>query len=80
LEALKGEQTVSELSSQFGVHWTMIHAWKKAVLEGAPDILERGGKRKTPELDEAMVKDLHAKIGELSVSNNFCPESLSREV
>lgn len=33
-EALKGEQTVSGLSSRFGVHPTMIHQWKKAVLEG----------------------------------------------
>ena len=35
LEALMGEQTVSELSSRFGVHPTMIHQWKKA-LSGTP--------------------------------------------
>jgi len=42
LEALKGEQTVSELASRFGVHPTMIHQWKKALLEGASDIFQRG--------------------------------------
>jgi transposase-like protein len=46
LEALKGEQTVSELASRFGVHPTMIHQWKKALLDGAPELFERGGSAK----------------------------------
>ncbi|NDW52442.1 transposase [Aliiroseovarius sp. PrR006] len=65
LEALKGEQTVAELASRFGVHPTMIHSWKRALLKGASGIFERGGK-KTPEIDEEQVKELHAKIGELA--------------
>jgi transposase len=74
LEALKGEETVSELASRFGVHPTMIHQWKRALLEGASGVFERGG-RKAPEVDEEQVKDLHAKIGELAVANDFWPES-----
>ena len=46
LEAVKGERTVSELAAEYGVHPTMIHQWKKALLEGASDIFERGGKKK----------------------------------
>ncbi|MGR3491551.1 MAG: transposase, partial [Shimia sp.] len=64
LEALKGEQTVLELASRFRVHPTMIHGWKRALLEGASGVFERGG-TKAPEIDEAQVKELHAKIGEL---------------
>ena len=35
LEAVKGERTVSELAAEYGVHPTMIHQWKKALLDGA---------------------------------------------
>ena len=61
----------------------MIHQWKKALLDGAADIFERGGK-KSPEVDEDTVWVLHAKIGELAVANEpkvrtaiSCPEGSS---
>lgn len=75
LEALKGEQTVAELASRFGVHPTMIHTWKRALLEGASGVFERGGK-KAPEIDEEQVRELHAKIGELAVANDFLSRKL----
>jgi len=75
LEALKGERTVAELASRFGVHPTMIHTWKKALLEGASGVFERGGKR-APEIDAEQVKELHAKIGELAVANDFLERKL----
>ena len=75
LEALKGERTVAELASQFGVHPTMIHSWKRARLEGASGVFKRGG-RKPQEIDEEQVKELHAKIGELAVANDFLSRKL----
>ncbi|WP_411956545.1 transposase [Paracoccus homiensis] len=44
-EAVKGERTVSELAAEDGVHPTMIHQWKKALLEVASGTFERGGKK-----------------------------------
>ena len=77
LEAIKGERTVSELSSRFGVHPTMIHQWKKALLEGASDDFERGGAAKgSVQADETQLRDLHAKIGELTVANEFLSRKL----
>ena len=77
LEAVKGERTVSELAAAYGVHPTMIHQWKKALLDGATDIFERGGSgRKAAEVDEGTVRDLHAKIGELAVANDFLSRKL----
>lgn len=75
LEALKGEETAAELASRFGVHPKMIHQWKRALLEGASGVFERGG-RKRLEIDEEQVKELHAKIGELAVANSFLERKL----
>ena len=75
MEALKGEQTAAELASRFGVHPTLIHQWKRALLEGASGVFEQGGK-KAPEVDETQVKELHAKIGELAVANDFLSRKL----
>lgn len=75
LEAVKGERTVSELAAEYGVHPTMIHQWKKALLDGAADIFERGSKKSAVEVDEETVRSLHAKIGELAVANDFCRSS-----
>jgi transposase len=41
---VKGERTVSELAAEYGVHPTKIHQWKRALLAGAADIFEIGGK------------------------------------
>ena len=75
LDAGKGERTIADLASRHGVHPTMINQWKKALVEGAPDIFERG-RRKEPAVDETMVKELHAKIGELAVANDFLSRKL----
>jgi transposase len=56
LEALKGEQTVADLASRFGDHPTMIHQWKKALLEGASEIFQRGRNHAEPEADAALVQ------------------------
>ena len=76
LEALKGEQTVAELASRFDIHPTMIHQWKKALLDGAADIFQRGRRPTEPEADVAQVKELHAKIGELTVERDFLEHGL----
>jgi hypothetical protein len=47
---------------------------EEALLDGAADIFERGGK-KTAENDEETARDLHAKIGELTVANNCSPSA-----
>lgn len=77
LEAVKGERTVSELAAAYAVHPTMLHQWKKALLEGAAGIFERGGQAAaTAGIAQETVRELHAKIGELAVANDFLSRKL----
>ncbi len=74
LEALKGEQTLVELSERYQVHPNQITDWKRQLLEHAADIF--GKDRSTEQVPS--VKDLHAKIGQLSMENDFLSSALGR--
>ncbi|WP_377276361.1 IS3 family transposase [Rhizobium sp. R86522] len=70
LAAIRGEQTLVELSQQFDVHANQIKQWKDQLLEGATGVFgdETKAEPSGPTID---VKTLHAKIGELTLENGF---------
>src|SRR5438270_1352357 len=70
LAAIKGERTISQLADQFDVHQNQITTWKAQLEGGAADVfgLGNGSAPSAPVVD---VKALHAKIGELTLENDF---------
>jgi transposase len=76
LAAIKGDRTLAQLAEHFDVHPNQITTWK-AQLEGrASDIFGPGSPApSTPAVD---VKSLHAKIGELTLENDFLEGALSK--
>ena len=66
LAALKGDRTVNELAGQFGVHPTLIHGWKKHLLQGAEAIFAHGAKTDTTDV-EAQKAELFEQIGRLKM-------------
>ena len=66
LEAIKGEKTVSEIASQFGVHPNQVTQWRKKVLEVLPSIFSRRKKKEDHEADELQA-ELYRQIGQMKV-------------
>ena len=66
LAALKGDKTVNELASHYGVHPTLIHGWKKQLLTGAEAGFAHGAKADTADA-EAQKAELFEQIGRLKM-------------
>jgi transposase len=77
LAAIKGEKTLSELAQLFDVHANQITQWKSQLLEGAIGVF--GGEAKAETAATAVdLKTLHAKIGELTLENDFLEGALTK--
>jgi transposase-like protein len=76
LAAIKGDRTLAQLAEQFDVHPNQITSWKAQLEGGAADVFGHGSTASTtPAVD---VKSLHAKIGELTLENDFLEGALSK--
>ena len=77
LEALKGEETSSQLAYRYGVHPTQVTQWKSQARDGMAEVFL--GKADRKERDhESEVKELHAKIGQLTVERDFLAKAFGR--
>ena len=74
LAAVKGDKTLAELAEQFQVHPTQITEWKQQLLARAADVF--GGMK--PSTDTPDLKTLHAKIGQLTLENDFLEGALTK--
>jgi transposase len=75
LAAVKGDRTIAQLAEHFDVHPNQITAWKAQLEGGASDVFGQGSAAAAPAID---VKSLHAKIGELTLENDFLEGALTK--
>src|SRR3954447_26645470 len=76
LAAVKGDKTLAELAQHFDVHPNQITQWKAQLLDGGADVFgAETAASATPPVD---VKALHAKIGELTLPNDFLEHALAK--
>src|SRR3954467_8719357 len=77
LAAVRGDKTLAELAQQFDIHPNQITQWKAQLLDGAAGVFgaEARGERAGPAADLTV---LHAKIGELTLENDFLAGALGK--
>ena len=71
IDALRGEKTIQELATAYGVHPNMVTLWKKQLLESAEQVFEKPGKDKDAEAAENKQDELFKQIGQLQVENEY---------
>ena len=75
LAAVRGDRTLTELTQQFDVHPNQITEWKRQLQERAADVFGAAGMASTEPVD---LKVLHAKIGQLTLENDFLEGALTK--
>lgn len=78
LDALRGEKTIAELAKLHDVHANQITSWKNELLERSVEIFGGAAGGADPAADREKIRELHAKIGELSMENDFLERVLGR--
>ncbi len=73
LAAIQGDETIAQLASRFEVHPSQIHAWKRALVEGAPGLFTVDQKSQE-KAKEAQIDQLYRHIGQLKVERDFLAE------
>jgi transposase len=78
LAALKGDKTVNELAALYGVHPTMIHGWKKLLVDNAQELFASGGNRTSSAEHEALQAQLYEQIGRLKTELDWLKKKAVR--
>jgi transposase-like protein len=80
VEVMKEEKTVSQIASEHGVHPTMLHTWKKQVLERMPEVFKKGetDADKLKKKYESEKEELLKEIGQMTVEVNWLKEIMTK--
>ena len=78
IAAIKGERTIAQIAEQFDVHPNQVTTWKAQLEGGAADVFDAGNGLSSPASPAVDLKQLHAKIGELTLENDFLEGALTK--
>lgn len=76
LAALKGDKTLAELAQQYDLHPTQINEWRRQLNSNADAVF--GASEKQQKNHDGEVKELYAKVGQLTLENDFLSKALGR--
>jgi transposase-like protein len=77
LEALRGDKTVQEIAARHQVHPNQVSTWKRQAVDGLSEVFSNGTDLERQDR-ESEIRDLHAKIGQLTVERDFLSKGLKR--
>ena len=77
LAALRGDKTIQEIAARHKVHPNQVSSWKRQAVEGLGAVFSNGTDKARMDHDDE-VRNLHAKIGELTVVNDFLARGFKR--
>ena len=78
LEALRERDSVQAIARRYELHPNQVSNWKRQLLDSLPEVFAGAGRRTLAEEHEAKIRELHAKIGELTVERDFFRRGLGR--
>lgn len=79
LDAIRGDLTIAQIVSKYGVSESLVHRWKKQLLDQGADVFSKNqGTIKSPALGAHDLEKLHATIGRLKLENDFLEQALSK--
>jgi len=77
LEAFRGEKTLAQIASEYGVHPNQISKWKRELIKGAAEVFKNGRQNGQDKQQQELTDKLHRTIGELKVENDWLKKKLS---
>lgn len=77
LEAIRGEQSINELAARYELHPNMITTWKRQAIENMAAVFS-GAVERSSKTEDDQIKELHAKIGQLTVERDFLAKAFGR--
>ena len=78
VEAVRERRTVAQLATQFDVHPSQIHEWKRRLLEGAVELFRDGRTAKAAAQQQAQEGELFEQIGRLKMELEWLKKTAQR--